>query len=286
MLRVKQRLNNNVVLVEDNHSKHSAMIVMGKGIGYRAYPGNPIDEHLVERTFILKDDGKDELAKIATLIEEIPMEYIILSDTLLKMAEKELKMEFGLPMLISLADHIFSAVDRKRKQIQMINPLAWDIKLLYPVEAKLGEKAVEILNEKLDVALDEAEATAIAMHFISNSKDYDSTHQAMQFTKVIADVISIIQYHFQFKIDQESISFSRFVTHIQYFLLRQVKGINMMTVSDEMIRIVINQYPTSFQCAEKIIKYLNESQKIKCSLEEEIYLTMHIERIRQVEEQA
>jgi beta-glucoside operon transcriptional antiterminator len=286
MLRVKQRLNNNVVLVEDNHSKHSAMIVMGKGIGYRAYPGNPVDEHLVERTFILKDDGEDELAKIATLIEEIPMEYIILSDTLLKMAEKELKMEFGLPMLISLADHIFSAVDRKRKQIQMINPLAWDIKLLYPVEAKLGEKAVEILNEKLDVALDEAEATAIAMHFISNSKDYDSTHQAMQFTKVIADVISIIQYHFQFKIDQESISFSRFVTHIQYFLLRQVKGINMMTVSDEMIRIVINQYPTSFQCAEKIIKYLNESQKIKCSLEEEIYLTMHIERIRQVEEQA
>nr|WP_301282206.1 PRD domain-containing protein [Enterococcus raffinosus] len=106
----------------------------------------------------------------------------------------------------------------------------------------------------------------------------------MNFTKIISDIISIIQYHFQFEINQESIGFSRLITHLQYFLIRQVKGIRMMSISDEMMSLVIQQYPNSFQCAEKIIKYLNENQQVQTSLEEEIYLTMHIERVRTMEE--
>lgn len=279
-MRVKQRLNNNVVLVEDKD--HVLMVVMGKGVGYKAYPGDSVKETLVERKFELKDDAENELARVSALIHDVPIEFIALSDTLLKMAEKELQTEFGLPMLISLADHIYSAIDRKKKNIQIVNPLYWDIKQLYPIEAKLGEKAVEIINEERQIVLEDSEATAIAMHFISNGKNYDSIQQAMNFTKIISDIISIIQYHFQFEIDQESIGFSRLITHLQYFLIRQEKGIGMMNISDEMIRLVIHQYPTSFQCAEKIIKYLNENQQVQTSLEEEIYLTMHIERVRSI----
>ncbi|KAF1299632.1 PRD domain-containing protein [Enterococcus sp. JM4C] len=140
-----------------------------------------------------------------------------------------------------------------------------------------------MINQEIDIELDDTEATAIAMHFISSGNNYESIQQAMNVTKVISDIISIIQYHFQIKIDQNSISFSRLVSHLQYFLIRQVKGIKMMDMSEEMIRVIINQYQSSFQCAEKIIRYLETNHQVKPPLEEEVYLTMHIERVRQTE---
>lgn len=280
-MQITQRLNNNVVMVEGESGQ--PMIVMGKGVGYKAYPGNLINESLIERKFILKNEPKSEIDKVSTLISEIPLQYISLSDTIIKIAEKELHTEFGLTMLISLTDHIYSAVERKKKNMSIVSPLHWDIKQLYPLEYAIGEKAVAVINEAENVGLDETESTAIAMHFISSGSNYDSIQQAMNVTKIISEIISIIQYHFQIKIDQNSINFSRLVSHLQYFLIRQVKGIKMMDMSEEMIRIVLDQYQSSFQCAEKVISYLNKVHNVKPPLEEEVYLTMHIERVRQVE---
>lgn len=280
-MQITQRLNNNVVMVEGESGQ--PMIVMGKGVGYKSYPGNLINESLIERKFILKNEPKSEIDKVSTLISEIPMQYISLSDTIIKIAEKELHAEFGLTMLVSLTDHIYSAVERKKKNMSIVSPLHWDIKQLYPLEYAIGEKAVALINEAEDVGLDETESTAIAMHFISSGSNYDSIQQAMNVTKIISEIISIIQYHFQIKIDQNSINFSRLVSHLQYFLIRQVKGIKMMDMSEEMIRIVLDQYQSSFQCAEKVISYLNKVHNVKPPLEEEVYLTMHIERVRQVE---
>ncbi|MDU5334544.1 PRD domain-containing protein [Enterococcus sp.] len=280
-MQVRQRLNNNVVLVDDADQQ---MIVMGKGIGYKAYPGDQINESLIERTFILRNNAENEIDQVKALINEVPIEYIILSDNILKFAKEELNADFGVGMLVSLADHIFSAIDRKKKNIQMISPLHWDIKQLYPTEVKIGEQAVKYIAQELKVDLEDTEATSIAMHFISSGNNYDSIQQAMNFTKIISDIITIIQYHFQIKIDQNSIVFSRLVSHLQYFLIRQVKEISMMDLSDEMIKIVINQYQSSFQCAEKINNYLQQNHQIKASLQEEIYLTMHIERVHQIDE--
>ncbi|MGX7320745.1 MULTISPECIES: PRD domain-containing protein [Enterococcus] len=55
-----------------------------------------------------------------------------------------------------------------------------------------------------------------------------------------------------------------------------------MDISEEMIRIVLDQYQSSFQCVEKVIRFLNKVDNVKPPLEEEVYLTMHIEKIRQM----
>ena len=56
----------------------------------------------------------------------------------------------------------------------------------------------------------------------------------------------------------------------------------MMDISEEMIRTVFDQYQSSFQCVEKVIRFLNKVDNVKPPLEEEVYLTMHIEKIRQM----
>ena len=81
-----------------------------------------------------------------------------------------------------------------------------------------------MINETEDVGLDETESTAIAMHFISSGSNYDSIQQAMNVTKIISEIISIIQYHFQIKIDQNSKNFSRLVIPPSIFLDSPGKG--------------------------------------------------------------
>lgn len=277
---IRQKFNNNVVLV-DNESGQQ-MVVMGNGIGFKSYPGNKVNKSLIERTFLLKNQEESEIDRVKALVNEIPLDYIIVSDSILKKAKEQLQTDFGVGMLISLADHIFSAVDRKKKNISVVSPLHWNIKQLYPMEVSIGEHAVSRIYQELAIRLEDTEATAIAMHFINNGNNFDSIQQAMNFTKIISDIIAIIQYHFQITLDENSIVFSRLVSHLQYFLIRQVKGIDMMDMSEEMVRLIIHQYQDSFQCAEKIITALKKNHTLNASLQEEVYLTMHIERIRQI----
>ena len=39
-----------------------------------------------------------------------------------------------------------------------------------------------------------------------------------------------------------------------------------MDMSEEMIRIVLDQYQSSFQCAEKVIGYLNKVHKCETTI--------------------
>lgn len=277
---IRQKFNNNVVLVDSESGQQ--MVVMGNGIGFKSYPGNKVNKSLIERTFLLKNQEESEIDRVKALVNEIPLDYIIVSDSILKKAKEQLQTDFGVGMLISLADHIFSAVDRKKKNISVVSPLHWNIKQLYPMEVSIGEHAVSRIYQELAIRLEDTEATAIAMHFINNGNNSDSIQQAMNFTKIISDIIAIIQYHFQITLDENSIVFSRLISHLQYFLIRQAKGIDMMDMSEEMIRLIIHQYQDSFQCAEKIITALKKNHTLNASLQEEVYLTMHIERIRQI----
>lgn len=272
---VKKKLNNNVVLAEDAHK--SPMIVMGKGIGYKAFPGDTVKEAIIDHTFILKAD--DEITRVSALFQEIPIEIILLADKIIHQAQVVLECDFGTGVLISLADHIFSAMKRQQQAIPFTNPLKWDIKRLYVKEAQVGEEAVKLIQEEIGIQFDENEATAIAMHFISAGNSYRSMKQAMDFTKIISEIITIIQYHFQVQIDENTISFSRLVTHLQYFLLRQVEGVASLSVNDEMMHLIIKQYSEAFKCAEKVITFLKQSYHLTTSLEEEVYLTLHIQRV-------
>ena len=55
-MRVINRINNNVVLVKDGTQKK---IVTGKGLGFKVYPGDSINERLIEQRFILQENSDE-----------------------------------------------------------------------------------------------------------------------------------------------------------------------------------------------------------------------------------
>lgn len=48
--------------------------------------------------------------------------------------------------------------------------------------------------------------------------------QTMQSVKMLKDIFNLVQYHFKQQIDTESINYSRFLVHMQFFLQRLQEG--------------------------------------------------------------
>nr|WP_242586554.1 PRD domain-containing protein [Enterococcus sp. DIV0869a] len=101
----------------------------------------------------------------------------------------------------------------------------------------------------------------------------------MQLAELINRAIEIIQYHYQIILDQNSVNYIRFVTHLRYFILRQINHESSDKIDTQLIDIVKKNYRKSFQAAEKVGKMIENNQKCEVNADELFYLTLHIERV-------
>lgn len=60
----------------------------------------------------------------------------------------------------------------------------------------------------------------IAFHLVNAKSDEKSMKNTLLTVKLMKDIVAIIQYHFGIIIDEESLSYSRFITHLQFFIQR------------------------------------------------------------------
>ena len=163
--------------------------------------------------------------------------------------------------------------------IKPYNPLLWEIQRVYENEFSVGKKALELIEEETGLKLGESEAGNIALHFINaqlNSEDNLNVN-ATKVTKQINDVLDIVKYTFNIDIDDKSINYQRFMTHIRFFFQRLSKNQLAHSGDDFLLNQVKDKYRKSYLCAVKIGKYLG----VDLGSEEEFYLTIHIQRITQ-----
>lgn len=59
------------------------------------------------------------------------------------------------------------AIERLKNGIDLVTPIACDVRHLYPKEAELGTHALKILEHHADVILPDNEAVSVALHFIN-----------------------------------------------------------------------------------------------------------------------
>lgn len=70
-MKVIKRINNNVVLVDEIGRQ---TIVTGKGVGFKVYPGDEVNESFIEQRFILEEKKSSDY--YVQLLKDIPMEYL------------------------------------------------------------------------------------------------------------------------------------------------------------------------------------------------------------------
>nr|WP_245002971.1 PRD domain-containing protein [Liquorilactobacillus nagelii] len=153
-------------------------------------------------------------------------------------------------MLISLMDHIHFAVVRHQQQIDIHNEILWEVKHYYPTEFQVGQTALGIINQRLGVRLTDDEAGFIALKFVESGLNHPQSYDTVALTKMIGDVIQIVQFQLQVTLDTDSISYRRFLVHLRFLAERIIKPPEKDAASTEddifLFEHIKRKYQTTF----------------------------------------
>ncbi|MBM6386863.1 MULTISPECIES: BglG family transcription antiterminator LicT [Paenibacillus] len=274
---IRQIFNNNVIRAE-NQVGHE-FVVIGNGLGFKKKNGQPVDEDKIEKTFVLKSDKIPQ--KLIDLMGETSVEYLTLADKIVGYAKREMGDIFSDNIYISLIDHIQFAISRYRKSVGLKNSLLWQIKKFYKKEFMIGMNALELIDSQFGIQMDEHEASFIAMHFVNARQDGQGMQQTVEITEVIDDIFNIVTNQYGITLDENSFNYSRFITHLQYFVQRMVSNEQEQTASGDnfLYDQVKDKYGKAFQCTQLINHYLEDKFESAMSIDEKVYLTIHIHRV-------
>lgn len=268
--------NNNVVLAETKGQ--SETIVMGKGIGFQKKSGDAIEEEFIEKKFVIQEDEPAEYLK--AVYQTLPVEESDAVFAIVVKAEQDLQQTFDSNVYLTLADHIHYAIQRTAEGIHLKNPLAWEVRRFYRREYELGKESLAIIEKYTGTVLDADEAASIALHFVNAQKEGQLIEETIKVTRIVQDILNIVRLHFGIVFEEESISFNRFMTHLQYFSQRVVSKETYQTSQDTfLLEQIKSNYPDALKCTEKIAVYIAESYQFQVSPDEKVYLTIHIHRV-------
>lgn len=273
-MRIHKILNNNVVIIIENKKEK---VVCGRGIAFKKRVGDEIDESLINKTFDLNDEKNDYLKEI---LADIPVEFLEISNDIKKLASLKLGIQLNNNLLVSLSDHIYNSINRFKDGISLSNVLLLDIKQFYEVEYDIGCEALTIIYDKTGILLPDDEAGFIALHIINAENENNSIEQTSQIIEISQDVCNFVKYFFLVDYEFDSVYYYRFMTHLKFFAKRLLMQKEENEEFDESLyEIVKKKYAMSFKCVEKIRDLIHRKYHYTVNNEEQMYLTIHIERI-------
>ena len=272
---VKSVINNNVVSARNERNQER--ILTGRGIGFRAKPGDEVDASRVEKEFFLK--SKNISGKLYALLAQTPEVYMEITDAIVKKAEEALGKELNETIYLNLIDHLSFAVSRMKQGMNFKNVLLWEIRNFYPKEYETALYGLALIEEKTGEKLPEDEAGSIAMHIVNAEFDYENTNDAVRMTELVHKIVSVVRYQYHMNFNEESLHFVRFVTHLKFFFLFLFQDKMLDGDDGELSSLIRTQYADSYACAEKIAKLVWNDYQIAVPEEELVYLAVYIRRI-------
>ena len=274
-MKIIKTFNNNICLVED--AKHQEMILMGKGIAFGLKKDDEVDPNKIDKKFVF--DTKELNDKFNALFDQLPVKYIELSSNIIDYATKALNIIFDNSIYLALSDHISYAIERYQNGESLKNALLFDIKKFYPNEFKVALKALDMIAYETEINMSEDEAGFIAMHFVNASQSGEAMSQTIAVTKMVEDILQIVEYHYHLALDVNSINYIRFVSHIRFFARRLFSNEIYNDDQDDLFEQIRNKYPTSYQCSLKVKKYILLNYNIDLGSDEMVYFMLHINRV-------
>ncbi len=280
---VQKILNNNLLQVKGKDGEE--MIAMGKGLRFSYRVGDQLKEEDVEKIYLLKDEKNKR--DYIRLLEDAPAEYAEVIQDAVEMANRRMSCTLNEQIFVTLFDHLIYALERLEKGIVLQNRMLWEIRKFYPKEYLVGTEVLEYINRELGVELPEAEAGNIAFHLvnaqISSQENSTSAQNGMLMVKMLKDIFQIIQLYYHYQIDENSINYSRFVIHMQFFLQRLLEDKMLEEDGASIYESVLTEGNAEAKkaagCVEQIRKYIRNLLGKEISREEQIYLIVHITRM-------
>lgn len=280
-MKVLKVFNNNVVLGIDDHDVE--VVLLGRGIGFRAYPGSEVDPERVERRFV--PSGSASAERIASLAGEIPLADLELTERVVTLARGRLRGELADHVLLPLADHLSFALRRAADGGGEIDyPLRWEVQHLYPEEVAVAREALDLVSAERGVRLPAVEAVPLALHLVNAQfGGVGDLAATVKMTEVLREALAIIGEEYGVQIDENSVDVARFVTHLRYLFLRERTGAKLRQTPAELHAALRSSRPREYTSAGRISELLAERFGWEVSTDEILYLALHVSRLADAE---
>ena len=274
-MEILRVFNNNVVLAKDDDG--GEVILTGRGLGFQARPGRPVDATKVVRKFV-PADGRDP-DHLAQMLSDIPPEIIrIVVDSMREAGLSEQDIA-STTLVMALSDHVANAIIRVNRGITVVYPLLGEVRNLYPQEYAQGGKLLAAINRHIDKPLPEGEETALALHLVNAGFLTGDLSYTYTMTGVIQQMLDIIENSYGITLDQGSVSVGRFITHLRYLFVRIHQHKQLDSEPEPIVNAIRESYPDALHCATTIAQVLELRLGADISDDEIAYLTLHVARV-------
>ena len=271
---IKKILNNNVVTSTSENGQE--IIVVGNGIGWKQKVGQEIEDSKIEKIFRM--DTASSTAKLKQLFIEVKIESINASTEIIEYAKKNLNKDLNKNIYITLTDHIDFAIERFERGIEFKNALYWEIRKIYKKEFEIGQYALNIVEKHFGIRLPEEEAAAIATYIINAEFDSNMSHTESMI-RIVKKAINVVSLFVGKQLDEDSLDYQRFVTHLLFFAQRVIEQKFLEVKSDALVDTIKKEYPQEYKCARKIADFVSREYNIEIGDEETTFLAVHIIRV-------
>lgn len=274
-MKIDKIINNNIVSAIEADGKE--VVIMGRGLGFGMKPGKEIPEGKIEKVFRL--DSQNSTDKFKELLANLPLEHIQASTEIINYAKSVLNRRLNQSIYITLTDHINFAIERFKEKMMFTNPLLNEIKTSYKEEYLVGEYAVALIERRIGIKLPVDEAGFIALHIV-NAEYNTVMRDTIDITNLIQNVVKIVKEYFSMDLDETSLNYQRFVTHLRFLAQRIIGGEMLNSDNPEFNQLISQMYPEEYACSLKLKDYIQVTYHHDVTEEETAYLAVHIKRIR------
>lgn len=274
-MKIDKIINNNIVSAIEADGKE--VVIMGRGLGFGMKPGKEIPEGKIEKVFRL--DSQNSTDKFKELLANLPLEHIQASTEIINYAKSVLNRRLNQSIYITLTDHINFAIERFKEKMMFTNPLLNEIKTFYKEEYLIGEYAIALIERRIGINLPVDEAGFIALHIV-NAEYNTVMRDTIDITNLIQNVVKIVKEYFSMDLDETSLNYQRFVTHLRFLAQRIIGGEMLNSENPEFNQLISQMYPEEYACSLKLKDYIQVTYHHDVTEEETAYLAVHIKRIR------
>lgn len=273
-MTVLRVFNNNVVLARD--ASGDEVILTGRGLGFQAKAGSPVDPSKVIRVFV-PSDGRDP-DHLAQLLAGVPEMIQLVSRTLPELDDAE-QVSHSATLVIALADHLNFATHRAARGLTVEYPLRAEVSHLYPDELRQARALLSAVNQHLEQPLLDSEEVALALHLVNAGMASGDLTFTYRMTGVIHQLVSVIEAEYGLDLGHDSVSVGRFITHLRYLFVRVSQHQQLVSESSPISDAIRSTYPDATIVAERLAGIIELRLGDELTADEVSYLALHVARI-------
>lgn len=274
--QIKKIINNNVIVADEVNL--GEIIIIGRGIGNDRNENEIITNLDPDDVFILQDEEEQKQYKV--LMGVVSEKLVGLMNDVVNYIQERVDKPLNEHIHPSLTDHFAFAIKRIRSGLTISNPFLIETEVLYPKEYEIARGVIELINERLNIEFPEGEVGFVALQIYSAITNRDIT-ELNEHSRLINEVVGVIEENFEIEFDKNSIYFQRLIRHL-FFLFERTKKGEILNEPDSLKELLKKEYIDSYKMAEEVIRLVEEKLDITITDGEIVYLTMHLNRLMQI----